>query len=170
MFLSVYAFKISKGLTQNDYYKLIANEVRSFYRYSDLTYAQLGDAVFKKVYAETEIIQKYFTTANTTNQSSLSTMYSTSINSTLANATNSILNLDSTVFKPSFRSLISSNQQNELIMKIAYGVLGVLALLLMHFCYIKPIKAHRRYTINMLRMLPSWLLQRAPEAVASINK
>jgi hypothetical protein len=97
-------------------------------------------------------------------------MYSTTICPILANATGSILNLGLAVFKPNFSNLISTNQQKELNMKITYGVLGLLALILMHFCYIKPIKDHRRYTINMLRMLPSWLLQRTPEAVGIISK
>ena len=89
-------------------------------------------------------------------------MYNTSINQILTNATDSILNLDKTVFRPNFAQLIGDHRQTELIMNITYGVLGVLALMLMHFCYIKPIKTHRRNTINMLRMLPSWVLQRTP--------
>ncbi len=118
--------------------------------------------MFKNVYAQTELIQKYFTVPNATTLNNLSNMYKTSINQILSNATDSILNLDRTVFKPYFDQLIENNRQQELTMKIIYGIMGIFALMLMHFCYIKPIKVHRRYNINMLRMLPSWILQRTP--------
>lgn len=70
----------------------------------------MGDSVFKNVYAQTELIQKYFTTKNATTQAALTNMYTT-ISQVLGTATENILNLDRSVFQANFASQIENNRQ-----------------------------------------------------------
>ena len=138
-------------------------EIVLFYKKSTLTYEQYGNTIFKNIYGYVEMLQIYFSSTSAYPIAMLSDLYFNKISPALEQAYNKILEMDRTTFQPAFAATISSARSRDLIFTMVLWGLGILLILLVHLLYIHPIHTQRTQTLNMLKIIPAWMLERNPE-------
>jgi hypothetical protein len=111
MYMSFFSYQTVGPYPNFSYATLIAPEAREFYHLSSQTFNELGNTVFKNVYAYVEMIQAYFVHSSSYPIAFLQQLYETKISVVLQQACDNILEMDLTVFAPTFRTLISEDQQ-----------------------------------------------------------
>ena len=134
-----------------------------FYKKSTLTYEQYGNTIFKNIYGYVEMLQIYFSSTSAYPIAMLSDLYFNKISPALEQAYNKIMEMDLTTFQPAFAATISSARSRDLIFTMVLWGLGILLILLVHLLYIHPIHTQRTQTLNMLKIIPAWMLERNPE-------
>jgi len=100
----------------------------------------------------------------------LQNIYNNQIRVSLENACTKIISLQASTFGPMFYDDLQTDKSRELIFTIVLWTLGLLLILLFHFFYFGPIYTQRSQTINMIRIMPTWLVERSPEACRLVCK
>jgi hypothetical protein len=77
--------------------------------------------------------------------------------------------VDST-FQPFFESTVADSNKTEIMFILAIWIIGLLSSLAIYCQFITPLVLHRNQSINMLKMLPAWIVQRNQPAYQQILK
>jgi hypothetical protein len=105
---------------------------------------------------------------NITNHGILLANYPT-LDDGIQDTINAINMLDSSTFYPEFIAEIDSANQNELIFTLLLIAFMCLAVMAMHSLHLGPIRLQGKHSLNMLRILPTSLLQKNPQAMKVIS-
>lgn len=129
-----------------------------------MAYNELGDLIFRTVYGHIEVLSaKFVRDPGSQPQGSLLAQYSV-ISESLQSACDKIVKMVSSTFEPSFRDDLAAAKQMNLIVLFVTLAFFLSTILFVHFVYLSPMNRQRKQAINMLNILPSWVIRRSPEA------
>ena len=162
-YLNLFPHRIAANHSISSYALNVETEIFLFYKKSTLTYEQYGNTIFKNIYGYVEMLQIYFSRTSAYPIALLRDIYFNKISPALEQAYYKILEMDRTIFQPAFAAAISSARSRDLIFTMVLWGLGILLIILVHLLYIHPIHTQRTQTLNMLKIIPAWMLDRNPE-------
>jgi hypothetical protein len=167
--IDYYSLRIIQNNSDAETKKLLMGEIQSFYELTQEGYIYLGDPspILKNTYSFVQTIQQWLTVPNITSQGILIANY-TYLDDGLQQTIRDINSLDFTTYYPQYEEEISNGNQNELIFTVLLIACMCLAVFFMHSLYLGPMRAQGKHSLNMLRILPSWALQRNPKALKII--
>ena len=167
-YLNLFAYRIIAQHPDRSYSTKIGPEAAVFYQYSSKVYQQLGNNVLKDIYGQVEVLQTYFIHPYTYSKTFLRGIYNSKTDSSFTAATNRIMEMMTTIFRPAFFNSIDTDIQRELIFTLVLGLLGFILIFLVHLIYIHPIYVQRDQAISMLQILPIWVIERNPKTYNEI--